>query len=165
MSFFTKHFRLLSCQHPLTNNISNAIVLGRGTWSHGMHNSLKVCKVSNKTPHIDHLFWRGLWDSLSPLALVLWTWESVRYSDFVKLRTIGIAHSTSQSPCRCKQVQEAGSKKPPEILTLAHTETTKSTHSLGTTALHTLPCQGFCSSLQHIFLQTIFQCTIYMCNT
>ena len=156
MSFFTKHFRLLSCQHPLTNNISNAIVLGRGTWSHGMHNSLKVCQASNMTPAIDHLFWRGLWDSLSPLALVLWTWELVRYSDFVKLRTIGIAHSTSQSPCRCKQVQEAGSKKPPEILTLAHTETTKRTHSLGTTALHTLPLSRILFPFTTYFLQTTF---------
>lgn len=34
VSFFPKHFRLLRCQRPLANCISNTIVLGRGTWTH-----------------------------------------------------------------------------------------------------------------------------------
>ena len=31
VSFFTKHIRLLSCQRPLANSISNTIILGRST--------------------------------------------------------------------------------------------------------------------------------------
>ena len=128
VSFFTKHIRLLSCQRPLANSISNTIILGRSTCT--QYNKVTSSRCINQNqcaPVLKGTF--GLPLPSCSCSVNLKSQFNIHFClSCLKNTKYVVSLFTSQSPCKYKQAQEADSRKPPANISFSSDQDHRMAH-------------------------------------